>query len=96
MVSLQRRATIVAVFGTTTPAAGEPDALFQVPASRRREVLRLVIAGWTDRTVWNRPGVRLSVEGLVGKGLLDDAGSDLVVSADVRFSLRLDEAPSSE
>ncbi len=63
----------------------------QVVRRDAAEVLRLVIDGWTDKRVWDRQGVRLSVAGLVGKGLLVDEGAALAVSADVRFSLRLDE-----
>lgn len=55
------------------------------------EVLRLVIAGRTDKRIWDRPGVRLSVERLVIQGLLVDHGAELAVSPALRFSLRLDE-----
>lgn len=54
-------------------------------------VLRLIIGGWADKRHWTHPDSRLVIERLEGAGLIGDRGDRYVESAEVRFSLRLDE-----
>ncbi len=57
---------------------------------RDASVLQLVFTGWTQKGAWHGHS-REIVERLIGMGLVEEHRSEFVPSADVRFSLRLDE-----
>jgi hypothetical protein len=51
------------------------------------------MGGWVDKRSWANPGAKVVVDRLLSAGLLVDKGAVLGESAEVRFSLRLDERP---
>ncbi len=56
-------------------------------------ILHLILGGWVEKRSWTAPAAKVIVERLVSTGLLVDSGPVLGGSAEVRFSLRLDERP---
>ena len=56
-------------------------------------ILHLIMGGWVDKRSWANPAAKVVVDRLLSAGLLVDKGAVLGESAEVRFSLRLDERP---